>query len=730
MNRAAIVTSCLCCTILISLPSSSQSAPLTPYRASPDQVLVIYNADWPRCSEGTTAGNDSLEVAEYYVRRHTDKKTGKKPYTLGLSCRHLLGSHLNEPFIRESSNDNSNGIIYTGIGANPSQTMWLRDSRSVELKLDGDDIDWDSVRIACRSDATGETVAVTPPQHGLRVSGIPATPGGSADYPPVPVAGGRTYRFDASVIWKGAVTVSMTAKNRKGDIIRDRSLPYHDIRDFTFTPVGADGIPDDAVVEEDLLQPVRAFLTDPRNALPDGTLLRDHVLYIVVVHGVPYAGKAVFGIEHGATENPRDHGTLASMEQRFQSLFYPWDRFRPPLVSFYLTGGPDADNGVVNHIITTAMRHPQGGIRWNPYMHPDTYSFLRRPPTKPEFLALPPFGDQRRSSPWFAYAVSRIDGETAEEAKRLIDYAVYASTYLRPELDCRVRKTLHSQGKREIDDLPERLIRSENAWGKDELEILGFGRTSDFSAEGLPFLPRTPDDGTGGCADPADWKTSGFYPGGIERRVTSSNGLNYKKADIWTHISQGVTASAAGAPASAGGPHITNTTFWDNRILLKYLLRGRDLGESFLRSTMHVNWSTSLIGDPLLHPDLARTILDRTPPKAAGNATVTFAAGISSASATVAVDLADDPERPEVALLAVTAREEGGTLTRAVSPLYSRRPRATIEGLKAGRKYTFALQLIDPYGNTTDLPPLPGASSGIDLGKTLIKRLLHGTGTK
>jgi len=56
------------------------------FAIQPDEVLVLYNADWREDLPGSNPGQDSLEVAQYYVSRHTDPKTGKKPYLLGLHC--------------------------------------------------------------------------------------------------------------------------------------------------------------------------------------------------------------------------------------------------------------------------------------------------------------------------------------------------------------------------------------------------------------------------------------------------------------------------------------------------------------------------------------------------------------------------------------------------------------------------------------------------------------------
>ena len=76
----------------------------------------------------------------------------------------------------------------------------------------------------------------------------------------------------------------------------------------------------------------------------------------------------------------------------------------------------------------------------------------------------------------FAYGVSRIDGQGPREAKRLIDYSLYASKFLRPEMDSSVRERLKKENKHKIQDLPDRLNKAEqeNKWGSDEEKCLGF----------------------------------------------------------------------------------------------------------------------------------------------------------------------------------------------------------------------------------------------------------------
>ncbi len=700
--------------LLLYIPSSAgaSSVDLKSFRAAANQVLVIYNADWKTRSQGTAANQDSREIAEYYAAMHTDPETGKKPYLLGIECRHQGKKHLNDWVIREQSTDNRNGIVFRGKGPPPANGEPVRDSRKVEIHIDTPDADWSTLLITCRSEVSGEEKIVPTITKALQISGIPVSPGKDLAYPPIADGKGRSIRLDASKLFAGTVTVSLTLKNRAGTVIKDLKLRYQDIQDFAFSPTGPDGIPDDRILEEDLLSPVRRFLESPANALPDGTLLKDHILYIVVVHGIPYSANGVFGLDHGVTASWGEHGSLTSVEQRLQTLYYPWHTMKPPLISLYSSRGKDADKGVVNHLITTAMRNPLGGPRWNPYMHPDTYSALIKGAPPRTFVALPPLGQQRRENnrSFFAYAVCRLDGTTPEEAKRLVDYAVYASKYLRPEMDRAVRER---SGKHTTSNLPALLESAarRNLWGAQELAALGFSHRDSEQGQGVPFLARPAGVTTGADKEEMrDWRRFGFYPGGIERSVKSSNGLNKKNSEVWQLIAQGVTATAAGAPAGSGGPHITNTTFWDNRIMLKYLLRGRDLGECFLRSTYHVNWSTSLIGDPLYHPDLNYTVIDQTPPRASSGLDVQWNISAGEANATVSTELDFDPVDPDVAVMTVTVTAADTKPSSAHSPLYSRRPSLTITGLKPGETYRFTAELIDPYGNRAELREVVSAA--------------------
>ncbi|MDL1968395.1 MAG: hypothetical protein LWW97_07545, partial [Deltaproteobacteria bacterium] len=579
-------------------PSCVQAS-IVPFQASPDKVLVLYNADWKKDVDGSEPGQDSKEVAEYYVRMHTDSITGEKPYLLGLRCVHRE-KHLNQWVIREKSQDNKDGIVFVGKGKGPKPGEWARDSRHVEIVIDPSKvlIDWDSVEIWCRSKQNAEGKPVSP-----IISGSPRKKGRKFVYPDIEEDKARCYRFDAHELFNGTVWVIFKAKDIFGKLIRNLKLKYYDQDDFRFSLRGEDEVADEKHFQEDVAIPVKQFLEDPDSALPDGTLLKDHILYIVICHGLPFSCEGVLGIERGVTSNQGDHGDLGSLEQRLQTLFYDWGRkIVPPVISMYMNGGPDSNKGVRNHRITTAMRYPMVGRRWNPYMHPDTYSFLGKKKDV-RFINIPALPEVRKKiSPFlFAYGVSRIDGQGPREAKRLIDYSLYASKFFRPEMDSFVRQSLRKDNKHKIQDLPGRLKKAEqeNRWGSDEEECLGFRVLSRYVGQGIPFGGRPVEYVDGSTSDSkknSQSKYLGYYPGGMDRTVFSSNGWNMgRSAPIWRQADHGVTISACGGPAYGGGPHITNATFWDNRILLRYLFRGRDLGECFLLSTFYVNWSTSLL---------------------------------------------------------------------------------------------------------------------------------------
>jgi hypothetical protein len=62
--------------------------------------------------------------------------------------------------------------------------------------------------------------------------------------------------------------------------------------------------------------PVKSFLEDPKNALKDGTLLKDHILFFVISYGLPRTCIAPFGIERGISASINNFGAMIDLGQR------------------------------------------------------------------------------------------------------------------------------------------------------------------------------------------------------------------------------------------------------------------------------------------------------------------------------------------------------------------------------------------------------------------------------
>lgn len=202
--------------ILFSAIGWPSSPTLQQFSASPDQVLVIYNADWKGDSKDSAPGQDSEKVAHYYVTMHTDPETGKKPYLLGLRCVHGK-EHLNRWVIDEQSNDNKNGLLFKGKGKPPGSYEWIRDSRRVEICIDEPVAAWDSLSIKCRSHLNGAEETIYPSNASanggeLAISGIPSMRGYSVSYPAVQEGVGHLLLGGLASILRAPVKI-MLARN-------------------------------------------------------------------------------------------------------------------------------------------------------------------------------------------------------------------------------------------------------------------------------------------------------------------------------------------------------------------------------------------------------------------------------------------------------------------------------------------------------------------------------------
>jgi len=81
-------------------------------------------------------------------------------------------------------------------------------------------------------------------------------------------------------------------------------------------------IRDDKNYLQDVEEPIKAFLENPANACSDGTLLKDHILFIVVCYGLPKTTVATYGIARGITDLLPNFGAIINFGQRLQLMYY------------------------------------------------------------------------------------------------------------------------------------------------------------------------------------------------------------------------------------------------------------------------------------------------------------------------------------------------------------------------------------------------------------------------
>jgi len=539
------------------------------------QVLVLYNADWREDHPLTDTGQDSREIAEHYVRMHTDPKIGEKPYILGLSCNHGIkvldeARHLNESHLPEKSNDNTAGVELSKrrwLTNDDDEDQALRDSRLVEFTLPGGPEGWNRETLQLEIDPDdGETIPIV--TDGLVIAKGQVAGNSGKDW---------TIRLNAQSFIRGGLVVKASCEDVEGKR-HDWSARYLDIADVKYSRTGSDGVRDDQHFLEDVAIPVKAFLEDPDNALPDGTLLKDHILYIVVSYGLPRTTVARYGISRGVTNKLNDHGSIIDFGQRLQLLYYDEERVMgaAPKPHRFAGKGPFTD-----FLFRAAQAWPLYGQEANPFLHPQVYQknkggldSLQKP------LAFTGENRKKQSPAKFLYFSMRIDGADAAQAKALIDKAVYASASGMPRVDDNA-------------PVPEELAGSKVArflWDKGYRHI---------------YLPK----GRGGhrlqFGTVEENGNRSFLPGGIACQVISHNALDSEGAEVYTFLSQGVTITAAAAKLYRGAPHIHDKSWWDDEILYPLMTQGQTVGSALLANQIHLGWITSFIGDPLLRIDNA-----------------------------------------------------------------------------------------------------------------------------
>jgi hypothetical protein len=543
---------------------------------TPSQVLVLYNADWDEDHPLTDKGQDSQEIAEHYVRMHTDPDTGEKPYIFGLRCEHGIrvldeDLHLNTEHLEEDSSDNAAGVVYKRpylFGPSPSDEG-LRDSRLVEFVLPGERSDWrlDTLQMGL---VTAEDEELTLVRDGvIRVKGKIALGSTNA----------WTVRLDAKSFAPGMLTLKATCTDIQGRTYFWEA-DYVDVDDVELSCSGRDGVRDDRYFIEDVEEPLKAFLEDPRNARPDGTLLKDHILFMVVCYGLPRTAVAPCGIARGITEYPNNYGAIIDFGQRLQLLYYDLDKVMGTQLRGYRYAGK---NPFSDFFFRSPQSRPLYG-KANPFVHPQLYSSdasLSKGPQPPAYTPK----NRSRNPERFLYFVSRIDAPDPLQAKALIDRSVYASTYAGPEIGILPDKT-YPKDKQRVGGVSSSAagnILWEHGYrhlyhagqGKNLLEWGRLTLEDGFLNEGIAYLP-----------------------GGIAATVISHNGWNNK--EMIRDLNHGVTATAGAAKVYRGAPHIHNKSWWDDDIFYPALLHGKTLGEAWFMNQIHLGWITTFVGDPLM----------------------------------------------------------------------------------------------------------------------------------
>jgi len=653
----------------------------------PSHVLVLYNADWRSRHPLIEAGQDSLAVAEHYVRMRTDPASGEKPYILGLSCGAAgMDSPLNSDHLQETSSDNSCGVVYQPPGAAlPESACAMRDSRLVEVALPGTDTPWDLSTLRVWLEQT----------TGEELSEVVLVDRGQSLYPgqvQVQKQGDWQVRAHGRVFLAGRFTAKAQCQDAQG-ALHEWSAAYHDFEHVFFSATGPDGVQDDQNSLDCVEGPVKAFLEDPAHARPDGTLLKDHILYFVVAYGLPRTVQAPLGIACGINDKLRDHGSFIDLGQRLQIMYYDVDSLHREQVQpmrFTPLRSP-AEPLFSDTFFRTPLARPLWGPGINPFVHPRLY---QRDKHKAE-VGPPRFTpNQRAFDPHrHLYFSMRIDGVNAMEAMELVDRAVYASSFAGPTMGVLPGVDLLEDPERtgEITsgsqaeafwDLGYRhLLQHPRGWVVLELFRLAPGK--GFFNSGSVFLP-----------------------GGIATHVQSSQGWNMRNSRFHEYLQQGVTVTAGAARVGGGAPHIHNRSFWDEGILYPFLRQGYPVGEILLMNQIHMAWLTSFVGDPLYR-------LPKDPPRPTALPELDWEANVTVKSIRnpemgngylVMADLESTPEAPRVAQMRMYRQGRGEQEGEAyVYERFSSRPFVFIPKSQGRAGGEWVMELMDPFGNRSSL---------------------------
>ena len=643
---------------------------------SPSQVLVLYNADWTNDAPLTAPGQDSLEIAEHYRRMHTDPATGEQPYLLGLKCRHGLRvidelRHLNEAHLAEDSSDNAAGVTLNKrrwLTDTKATDRALRDSRFIEFTLPGGPDGWrfHTLQLSLKPD-DGPSIRVV--QDGQVLDKAKAASNHGNDW---------TLRLDGKKFAPGALTVEASCETIDGKR-HDWQARYVDADDVHFSPAGRDGVRDDGNYLKDVEEPLKAFLEDPANARPDGTLLKDHILFIVVGYGLPRSASATWGIARGVTNSLSDHGPSIDFGQRVQLIYYNEARVMgiEPKPHRFAGKGPFSD-----FLLRAPQAWPLFGLGGNPFAHPRAYQKKTAPfeasSVHVEFNSV----NRRKFADRHLYFVARVDGADPLQARGLIDRAVYASSFGGVGM-----------GQLEGHDYPQSQARvGKLAGSKTGVWLWERGvRHLNASRNRLEFLQLPPGDGFFN-ADPV------YLPGGVGGTVISHNG--WSRGEMVQDLARGVTGTVGTAKLGNGAPHIHNQSWWDDEILYPALFKGVSLGEALLMNQVHLGWIATFVGDPLYRlPTVPRRAEEGPRFDPARDVAILTVKG-ENKDVWLTVDLGSTAAAPQVAQLRAVA-EDGRVV---VCPTFEARPTVKLGEPKQVCGSTWQVEVIDPFGQRWSEP--------------------------
>jgi hypothetical protein len=684
-TRSLAATLFLCVVLgnIFSLVSANASEPLQ--GVSPSQVLVLYNADWKDHHPLLDAYQESMAVAEHYVRMHTDPISGEKPYMLGLTGKRFLGSLLVDDHLKEESNDNGCGVVYQPPDSGkPVSAGEMRDSRLVEVVLPKSDIPWDthSLRLELESGLKSDQGNVLLVDNGVSLH-------------PDKVMVQHQGEWQIRAIGKQFLTGPFTAKAQCADAqgkLHSWSAPYHDIEYASCSATGPDGVRDDQNYLDCVEKPIKTFLEDPANARPDGTLLKDHILYFVVCFGLPRTVAAPFGIATGITDQLHDFGSHIDFGQRLQIMYYDLeqlhrDQVRPMRLDQREPAGQEAFR---RYVFRNPLSRPLLGGDINPFVHPKAYY-------KDKGLAEPvPFTSAQRSlrSDRHLFFTMRVDGTGSLEAMELVDRAVYASSFAGSKMGVLPGVALDEDSAR----TGEMGLQSSGR----VLWDLGYRHLFQHpqGAVRLEFLRLLPGTGFFNAG-------SAFLPGGIATYVKSDQGWNVKDSRFCEYLRQGVTVTAGSARVDPRvTPHIHNHSFWDEDVLYPLLLKGRPMGEILLANQIHLNWITSFVGDPLY-----RLPADPQRPPALPGLTwknhvrvKTTRDAQQGKGYLVMVDLEASASEPRVAQMRLTPAQKGeGAASEFRFERFSSRPVVFVPKKEVLNSKVWKMELMDPFGQRIEL---------------------------